>query len=179
MSVLEILFIAVGLSMDAFAVALGVGASPVVRGPRPAFRISFHFGLFQFLMPVVGWTVGSAVQPLIESFDHWIAFGLLFYVGGRMIHAGIFGGEDSGSRHTDPTAGWSLVILSVATSIDAVRPRFAVALGLQATPPTSCGTSTSGAPGRSAAFSSRSQAWPPASSILCFLVPGKSLRREL
>jgi putative Mn2+ efflux pump MntP len=55
MTTVEIIFIALGLAMDAFAVALGVGASPQVQGPRLAFRLSFHFGLFQFFMPVIGW----------------------------------------------------------------------------------------------------------------------------
>ena len=85
MNTLEILLIAVGLSMDAFAVSLGAAASGRASGPRVAFRLSFHFGLFQFLMPVAGWLIGVSVAPLVVSVDHWVAFALLSFVGARMI----------------------------------------------------------------------------------------------
>ncbi|HEY3384697.1 MAG TPA: manganese efflux pump MntP family protein [Vicinamibacterales bacterium] len=117
MSLWEILVIAVGLSMDAFAVALGVAASNRARGVRATFRLSFHFGLFQFLMPVCGWMLGSRVAPYIGSVDHWIACGLLVVVGGRMIREAL-GGEDVDPR--DPSRGMRLMVLSVATSIDAL-----------------------------------------------------------
>jgi putative Mn2+ efflux pump MntP len=110
--------LAVGLAMDAFAVAVATG---VVLGSvtrRQTFRLSFHFGLFQFLMPVVGWLAGREVVRWIGSVDHWVAFGLLAFVGGKMIHEAIWGVEEEVAR--DPTRGASLVILSVATSIDAL-----------------------------------------------------------
>jgi manganese efflux pump family protein len=118
MSFWEILVIAVGLSMDAVAVSLAASASNRAQGARATFRLSFHFGLFQFLMPVIGWGVGTTVAPYITSFDHWVAFGLLAFVGGRMIYAAA--GGDGAAPARDPSRGSTLVMLSVATSIDAL-----------------------------------------------------------
>lgn len=118
MDLLPILGIAVGLAMDAFSVALATGLALEKVGRRQTFRLSFHFGLFQFTMPIVGWYVGSAVERYLSSFDHWVAFGLLAYVGGKMIWDS-FSDEPAGPRR-DPTRGTSLVFLSVATSIDAL-----------------------------------------------------------
>jgi putative Mn2+ efflux pump MntP len=120
----EILGIAIGLALDAAAVSLSAGATGRSRGRRAAFRLSFHFGLFQFLMPLVGWLVGSRVAGRIGAFDHWIAFVLLALVGAKMIQEGLSVGP---RRQThDPSRGLSLIALSVATSIDAL----AVGLGL-------------------------------------------------
>src|SRR5574337_141592 len=88
MRLVEILVIAVGLATDAFAVSLGAGASGLAVGGRAAFRLSFHFGLLQFMMPVIGWFLGARLAPLISPMDHWIAFGLLVVVGARMIRSG-------------------------------------------------------------------------------------------
>ena len=118
MGFIEILMIAVGLAMDAFAVSLGAGTSGRAVGSRAAFRLSFHFGFFQFMMPVIGWFLGVRIAPAIESIDHWIAFGLLAFVGARMIHAGF---DPKGQAYTtDPSRGLTLVMLAVATSIDAL-----------------------------------------------------------
>jgi putative Mn2+ efflux pump MntP len=122
----EILMIAVGLAMDASAVSLGAGASGQAQGNRAAFRLSFHFGLFQFMMPVIGWYLGSTVAPLIAGVDHWIAFGLLALVGGRMIRSGLSRSEES--VPADPTRGFALVALSVATSIDALAIGLSLAM---------------------------------------------------
>jgi len=110
--------IAVGLAMDAFAVSLGVGASGQAVGGRAAFRLSFHFGLFQFMMPVIGWFLGVRIALLLSSVDHWIAFGLLAFVGVRMIRSGWDSNGESLSA--DPSRGLTLVVLAVATSIDAL-----------------------------------------------------------
>jgi putative Mn2+ efflux pump MntP len=120
----EILLIAVGLALDAFAVSLGVGTSGLAASPRPMFRLSFHFGLFQFFMPVVGWYAGSHFARWIARWDHWVALALLSLVGFRMIRSGL--SRESASYPVDPSRGWTLVVLSVATSIDAL----AVGLGL-------------------------------------------------
>ncbi|MGE5315221.1 MAG: manganese efflux pump MntP family protein [Acidobacteriota bacterium] len=126
MSIFEVLFIAVGLSLDAFAVALSIGASGVAPTRRDAVRLSFHFGLFQFMMPVIGWMLGVRVAPLIAQFDHWIAFGLLAFVGGHMVHASF---HPEHAEHMDnPTRGHMLVILSVATSIDALAIGLSLAM---------------------------------------------------
>jgi manganese efflux pump family protein len=124
MNLIEILLIALGLAMDAFAVCLGAGTTQHINGPRPVFRLAFHCGLFQALMPILGWLVGTTIEPWIAPVDHWIAFGLLAFVGIRMIRSGL---DTEGESHsTDPSRGATLVMLSVATSIDA----FAVGLSL-------------------------------------------------
>ena len=125
MGILPVIIIAVGLAMDATAVSLGAGASGRTRGRRASVRLAFHFGLFQALMPLLGWLIGSSVAGPLRAVDHWIAFGLLAVVGGRMVWGGLHPDADSAGRG-DPSKGWSLVALSVATSIDA----FAVGLGL-------------------------------------------------
>lgn len=119
MSFLSILFIAVGLGMDAFAVAIGAGI--VIRNLSfgPVFRLSFHFGLFQFLMPIIGWLAGRTVADYIIHYDHWIAFILLAFIGGKMIWDSLQDGDDN-IRRTDPTKGVHLIMLSIATSIDAL-----------------------------------------------------------
>jgi manganese efflux pump family protein len=126
MSSIEILCIAVGLSLDAFAVSLSIGASGVAPARRAAVRLSFHFGLFQFFMPVIGWYLGSRVAPYIERYDHWIAFGLLGFVGGHMVWAGLF--PEHAKQMADPTRGRMLVLLSVATSIDALAIGLSLAM---------------------------------------------------
>jgi len=115
------LIISVGLAMDAFAVSLGVGTNPSDQEEtawRRVFRISLHFGIFQGLMTLLGWLAGSTVAGLISSFDHWIAFALLAWVGGRMIKEGL--GPEEDCRCEDITHGKTLLVLCVATSIDAL-----------------------------------------------------------
>jgi putative Mn2+ efflux pump MntP len=111
--------IAVALAMDAFAVALAAGAVITHLTGRHLFRFGFHFGLFQSLMPIIGWLVGMSVQKWISAYDHWIAFVLLAVVGGRMIREA-FDDNKEDKAGTDPTRGLTMVILSVATSIDAL-----------------------------------------------------------
>lgn len=123
MSFLSIFLIAIGLGMDAFAVSIGVGVSAKGFSLRRMFRLSFHFGFFQFMMPILGWLAGRTVSVYIEAYDHWVAFFLLVLIGGKMIHEAFREGETV--DYNDPTTGSSLVVLSVATSIDAL----AVGLG--------------------------------------------------
>jgi putative Mn2+ efflux pump MntP len=113
--------------MDAFAVAVATGLALEQITGRHRFRLGFHFGLFQFLMPVLGWLAGREVAGHIQAFDHWVALGLLSYVGGKMIWESF--GSHGGHRppHADPTRGWSLVTLSVATSLDALAVGFSMA----------------------------------------------------
>jgi putative Mn2+ efflux pump MntP len=115
--------IAVALGCDAFAVGLGVGTR--CSAPRQIFRLSFHFGLFQFMMPLIGWLSGRYVLAWTEKWGPWIAFALLFVIGARMVSEGARS-EVEESVCPDPTKGFSLVMLSVATSIDALG----VGLGL-------------------------------------------------
>ena len=125
LGIVGIAIIAVGLAMDAFAVSLAAGASGRARGRRAAFRLSFHFGLFQFLMPVLGWFAGYHIEPLVSAVDHWIALAMLSFVGARMIRGGLSSRERLSS---DPSRGWTLVVLSVATSIDALAVGFSLAM---------------------------------------------------
>lgn len=121
----EIILIAVSLAMDAFAVSVAAGTAGVLP-KRAVFRLSFHFGLFQFMMPVIGWYAGSHVAPLISAVDHWVAFALLLFVGIRMIRGGLH--PESPSAAKDPSRGLTLVMLSVATSIDALAVGFSLAM---------------------------------------------------
>ena len=111
--------IAVALAMDAFAVAIVTGLSLKDVSLRQTFRLSWHFGLFQALMPIIGWSAGISIRIYIEKYDHWIAFGLLAFVGINMIREAFRHDEDE-EQTKDPTKGMMLVMLSVATSIDAL-----------------------------------------------------------
>ena len=131
MSHFILLGIALGLAMDAFSVAVGVSIALGGTSRRQTFRLAWHFGLFQAVMPIVGWLAGTSVRPWIERWDHWLAFVLLGAVGGRMIVDSLRG-DGSEPTTTDPTRGWSLVVLSIATSIDALAVGLSfAALGVQ------------------------------------------------
>jgi putative Mn2+ efflux pump MntP len=110
--------IAVGLAMDAFAVAIAAGLTIDRVTGRHVFRIAFHFGLFQFMMPVIGWFCGRTVAGYVAAYDHWVAFGLLGLIGGKMLWDGIFNADEGFKK--DPSRSWTLVMLSLATSIDAL-----------------------------------------------------------
>ena len=125
MDLLTLVLIAIALGIDAFAVSLSAGAYLVRADVRQTFRLSFHFGLFQFLMPVLGWLAGSELVGIIQEIDHWVAFGLLALIGGKMIWESLHGSE---KMKKDVTRGWSLVALSVATSIDALAVGFSLSL---------------------------------------------------
>ena len=119
MSWLVLLGVAIGLAMDAFAAAVAVSVSLRAVSRRQVARLAFHFGLFQALMPIVGWLAGVSFVTWIASWDHWIAFGLLAVVGLRAIRAGLRG-EEASEAASDPTRGVSLIVLSLATSLDAL-----------------------------------------------------------
>ncbi|MDO8671182.1 MAG: manganese efflux pump MntP family protein [Dehalococcoidia bacterium] len=126
MDLLPVLGIALGLAMDAFSVAIATGIALDKVTHRQTFRLSFHFGLFQFMMPIFGWLVGTQVEGYVSAYDHWIAFALLAYVGGKMIRDSL-SSEDVRLKG-DPTRGMSLVLLSVATSIDALAVGLSLAV---------------------------------------------------
>ncbi|MGE5619076.1 MAG: manganese efflux pump MntP family protein [Sphingomonadaceae bacterium] len=126
MEFFPLLGIAFGLAMDAFSVAVASGIMLGTVTHRQAFRLSFHFGLFQAGMPVLGWLAGSLVAQQIGAFDHWVAFGLLGYVGGKMLWEA-FRSEAECVRG-DPTRGSTLIMLSLATSIDALAIGLSLAL---------------------------------------------------
>jgi manganese efflux pump family protein len=127
MDFLTLLGIALALAMDALAVALAAGlALPVLTG-RHLFRLGFHFGLFQAMMPVLGWLAGMTVQQWIAAYDHWVAFGLLTFIGVKMIREALQGRADDAPK-LDPTRGLTLVMLSLATSIDALAVGLSLAM---------------------------------------------------
>ncbi|HOZ49920.1 MAG TPA: manganese efflux pump MntP family protein [Candidatus Hydrogenedentes bacterium] len=129
--ILLMLGIAVGVALDASAVAIAASIAlyPVTR--RQVFRFAFHFGLFQTLMPIIGWALGQTAASLIRAWDHWIAFALLSVVGLKAIYEAFAHDDAAETRAKDPTRGWSLVIFSVATSVDALAVGFTfVAMGV-------------------------------------------------
>ncbi|MCP4641775.1 MAG: manganese efflux pump [bacterium] len=106
--------------MDAFAVAVATSISLRRVSRRQVFRFAFHFGLFQAVMPVIGWAAGRTVVEHIRLWDHWVAFGLLGFIGMKAIIESFRHEDESDEPRKDPTRGLSLVMFSVATSIDAL-----------------------------------------------------------
>ena len=130
MDYITLLLIAIGLSMDAFAVSITSGlAAPDMR-KSGMFKIAASFGVFQGVMPLIGYTVARTFADKIQSLDHWIAFGLLAFVGGKMIFEAVRGGDDE--IKGDPTKWSVLLVMAIATSIDAL----AVGASIAVTPKT-------------------------------------------
>ncbi len=119
MTLLNIIAIAVALAMDAFAVAIATGICLGTIHWRQNFRLAWHFGFFQAMMPVIGWGLGLTIRDLIASYDHWVAFGLLLFVAQGMFREAMKK-DDTCETVKDPTKGWTMVMLSVATSLDAL-----------------------------------------------------------
>ena len=115
---LELLLIAVGVSMDAFSVSICKGLTTKRFSLKMALTCGLWFGAFQALMPVVGFFLGAQFARFIESVDHWIAFGLLFLIGANMIREAIVSKEDS--KQTNALDFRTMLLLAVATSIDAL-----------------------------------------------------------
>jgi len=118
----SLILLAFALAADAFAVAIGQGAAVRSHPWRRAFIVGLAFGAAQAIAPLIGWSLGYWFASLIESFDHWIAFGLLAIVGAKMVREGVK--ADPPGAESDPgkerlASGWSLLMLAVATSIDA------------------------------------------------------------
>ncbi len=127
MALPEILLIAIGLSMDSLAVSITCGIILKQFQIKHIFRIALFMGLFQGVMPLIGWLAGISFQKYINSYDHWIAFGLLVYLGGKMLYEGIFSKDDD-SKCFDPTRIVTLLGLAIATSIDALAVGLSFAL---------------------------------------------------
>jgi putative Mn2+ efflux pump MntP len=120
MSFVFILGIAVALAMDCFAITLGLACGTRRLTMKQAVRMACYFGGFQFVMPVAGWIAGDRMLGLIGSFDHWIAFGLLAAIGGRMIYESVGMSDEEKASRPDQTRGKRLLVLALATSIDAL-----------------------------------------------------------
>ena len=119
MQFLTIFLIALGLAADCFAVAIGASISRRDLTVSQAGRVSLSFGAFQAVMPVLGWVAGLTFVNMMAAYDHWVALGLLGFVGGKMIWESFHDGEEHG-ENADISKGLLLLTLSVATSIDAL-----------------------------------------------------------
>lgn len=118
MDIFTVLFMALGLSMDAFAVSVTSGCTIHRLRARHALRIALFFGFFQAVMPVIGWSLGLGFRGLISGVDHWVAFGLLSAIGAKMIYESTK--LDAAEKRSDPLNIYVLIVLSIATSIDAL-----------------------------------------------------------
>jgi putative Mn2+ efflux pump MntP len=118
MGLLSLLLIALGLSADCFAVALSASITNPHHSLSQVGRVSVSFGLFQAAMPLIGWVVGRTIVSYIAPFDHWVAFGLLVFVGGRMLWESFH--REAHEKPVDVSRGLLLLTLSIATSIDAL-----------------------------------------------------------
>jgi len=118
MSIISIIFIAFGLAMDAFAVSITSGLTIKSLKINNAIKIGTFFGLFQAIMPIIGWMAGLSFREIISDVDHWIAFGLLCIIGCKMIYES--SKMEANNNKINPLNIYMLLILSVATSIDAL-----------------------------------------------------------
>lgn len=119
MSVTELILIAVGLSMDAFAVAICQGLASRRFKVKSALAIAFAFGLFQALMPMLGWALGTQFADYITAYDHWVAFVLLAIIGGKMIYDALIEKQEDAPQE-EKLSLRKLLLLAIATSIDAL-----------------------------------------------------------
>lgn len=117
MGIFEIVLIGLGLAMDAFAVSICKGLSMKKMNWKSAIIISLYFGIFQALMPIIGYFLGTTFSSLVENVDHWIAFILLAIIGGNMIKDSF---DDECEKRNDKVDFKTMIILAIATSIDAL-----------------------------------------------------------
>ncbi len=128
MSLIEIALLGISLAMDAFAVSITTGITLKNLRFWHAAKVGLFFGGFQFLMPLLGYLAGSTVSVYIESFDHWIAFGLLAFIGGKMLWECVHPDKEKEDTSVSPTATGKLFVLAIATSIDALAVGISLAL---------------------------------------------------
>lgn len=122
-----LLVMAVALAMDAFAVSLANGLLLAGCGTRPLLRMAGSFGVFQGLMPLIGYAAAMTFAGAIQAVDHWVAFGLLAFVGGKMLWD-VFHGEEEETACENPARWKNVLLLSVATSIDALAVGISIAM---------------------------------------------------
>lgn len=120
MGFVELLLIGVGLSMDAFAVAICKGLGMTKLNVKQAFIIALYFGGFQALMPFLGWALGTQFASFVTPVDHWIAFLLLAFVGGKMLWETFHEDDDAPEGMDAPLDHKEMLMLAIATSIDAL-----------------------------------------------------------
>lgn len=119
MTIFDILLLAIGVSMDAFAVSIAKGLSTERLQHRHYLSVALWFGGFQALMPLIGYFLGANFASAVERFDHWITFALLAIIGGKMLYDTLFGDDDDESVASGFGAK-TMLLLAVATSIDAL-----------------------------------------------------------
>ena len=120
MGFLELFLIAIGLSADAFSVSVCKGLNMRKLNLKHAYLIALFFGVFQAVMPLIGYLLGTGFSEYIEKFDHWIAFALLAFIGGKMVIEAIREKDGGPEEKTDALSTGELTVLAVATSIDAL-----------------------------------------------------------
>lgn len=118
MSLITVIFVAFGLAMDSFAVSIASGITIKNLKINNALKVAFSFGLFQAFMPLVGWLAGLSLREISSGIDHWIAFALLILIGLKMIYESLK--IESASKGLDSLNIYILLMLSIATSIDAL-----------------------------------------------------------
>ena len=121
----EVIILAVALSMDAFAVSIGLGSKHVKQTKSLALMSGIYFGLFQGLMPLIGYMVGRGVLGWIEAYAQWLAFALLVLIGGKMIYESMF---ESIKEDIVKITHKVMIVLAIATSIDAMAAGFTLTL---------------------------------------------------
>ncbi len=119
MNIFSLILIGVGLSIDSLAASITTGACCKQIKRRHIFKVAIFMAVFQGLMPYIGWLIGSSFKSVIEDYDHWIAFFLLFLIGFKLIYEGITASDDSCSNF-NPSNNFLLVGIAIATSIDAL-----------------------------------------------------------
>jgi putative Mn2+ efflux pump MntP len=119
----EVIVLAVALSMDAFAVSIGLGSKGNTKGL--GLKAGLYFGTFQALMPLIGYLAGKGVLGWVEAYSHWIAFGLLALIGGKMVYEGLSGEIE---EEIESLTHKTMLLLAVATSIDAMAAGFSLNL---------------------------------------------------
>jgi len=129
---IEVLILAIALSMDAFAVSIGLGAKKST--PGLPLKAGLYFGIFQALMPFIGYLGGKGVLGWIDAYAHWIAFGLLALIGAKMIYEGV---QEGIEEEISDITNKMMLILAIATSIDAMAAGFSLTL-LDANPYIAC-----------------------------------------
>ena len=117
MGAIEILLISIGLAMDAFAVSICKGLSMKKMNWKNVVIIALYFGVFQALMPLIGYFLGMTFESIVTTFDHWVAFALLTLIGGGMIKESF---DDEDDKKNDKVDFKTMVVLAIATSIDAL-----------------------------------------------------------
>jgi manganese efflux pump family protein len=127
MPLINIIAIAVALAMDALAVSISAGIALGSISLRQNFRLAWHFGLFQALMPILGWSAGFTIRRMVDTYAHWVAFALLLFVAQGMLREALKK-EDDQDPNKDPTRGLTMVMLSVAVSLDALAVGFSLSM---------------------------------------------------